>query len=141
MEINWSMPPPLRFMRQCHADWNQKKLSWNSVGFQFTTHGCSLSAALAEFAQFGYSLFRLSGGFNALFVHRDVAPFLGGAEVDEIFCFNRVWQDNVLRYLHWRLTDDWRRGSVEDALRHAWGNFTCYDWIFNISHIPFTLAV
>ena len=28
-------------------------------------------------------------------------------------------QDNVLRYLHWRLTDDWRRGSVEDSCWQA----------------------
>ncbi|CAE7658038.1 unnamed protein product, partial [Symbiodinium pilosum] len=92
--------------------------------------------------QFGFSLYRLSGMINAMFVHRDVAPLLGGAEVDEVFCFNNVWQDHsVIRYLHWELIHDWRTGSVDDALHHAWNNFTCLDWIFNLSHIPFMLAV
>ncbi|CAE7829685.1 PPP2R5D [Symbiodinium sp. CCMP2592] len=142
MELNWSLPPPLRFVRQCHADWSRKWSSWSSVGFPLSTHGCSLSGALAELAQFGYSLFRLAGKFNAFFVHRDVADLLGGADVDEVFCFNQVWQDSsIVRYLHWKLSHEWRTGSVSDALRHAWGNFTCYDWVFDISHIPFTLAV
>ena len=142
MEINWSLPPPLRFVRQCHEDWSRKWSSWSSVGFLLSTHGCSLSGALAEFSRFGYSLFRVAGSVNAFFVHRDVADLLGGAEVDEVFCFNQVWQDSsIIRYVHWKLSHDWRTGSVDDALGHVWGNFTCYDWVFNISHIPFALAV
>ncbi|CAE7903988.1 B'ETA, partial [Symbiodinium microadriaticum] len=109
MELNWSLPPPLRFVRQCHADWSRKWSSWSSVGFPLSTHGCSLSGALGELAQFGYSLFRLAGKLNAFFVHRDVADLLGGADVDEVFCFNQVWQDNsIIRYLHWKLSHDWR---------------------------------
>ena len=142
MEINWSLPPPLRFVRQCHDDWSRMWQYWRRVGFSLSTHGCSLSGALAELTKFGYSLFRVAGHVNAFFVHRDVAASLGGAEVDEVFCFNQAWQDSsVARYVHWRLIHDWRTGSVVDALNHVWGNFTSYDSIFNISHIPFALAV
>ena len=142
MEINWSLPPPLRFVRQCHDAWSRMWQYWRRVGFSLSTHGCSLSGALAELTKFGYSLFRVAGHVNAFFVHRDVAASLGGAEVDEVFCFNQAWQDSsVARYVHWRLIHDWRTGSVVDALNHVWGNFTSYDSIFNISHIPFALAV
>ena len=36
------------------------------MGFRFTSHGCSLSGASAEFAPFGYSLWRLAGMVNAV---------------------------------------------------------------------------
>lgn len=83
MEINWSFPPPLRFARHCHRDWIGKYSQWKLGGFSFSTFGCSLSAAVAELSLFGFSLWRLVGqtAGNAIFVHRDVADVLGGAEV------------------------------------------------------------
>ena len=33
MEINWSIPPPLRFVRQCHEDWYRSWSMWGSTGF------------------------------------------------------------------------------------------------------------
>ncbi|CAK9011690.1 unnamed protein product [Durusdinium trenchii] len=141
MEINWSIPPPLRFVRQCHSDWSKSWAKWSSVGFRFTSHGCSLSGASAEFAPFGYSLWRLAGMVNAVWVHREVAHLLG-AEVDEVNCFNHAWRSpDLVRYLHWSVIHDWRTGPVRAALAHAWGNLTCYDRVFGIDHIPFSLGV
>eukprot|EP00434_Breviolum_minutum_P031664 symbB.v1.2.027999.t1/scaffold2918.1/size67253/3 len=72
MEINWSLPPPLRFVRQCHEGWWSTWIKFSSLGLTPSTHGCSLSGAVAELSHFGYSLWRLSGYVNALFVREDM---------------------------------------------------------------------
>ncbi|CAK9011717.1 Uncharacterized protein SCF082_LOCUS11210, partial [Durusdinium trenchii] len=140
MEINWSIPPPLRFDNAILTGANPgpsglalarlvfgsslEQNWWSSVGFRFTSHGCSLSGASAEFAPFGYSLWRLAGMVNAVWVHREVAHLLG-AEVDEVNCFNHAWRSpDLVRYLHWSVIHDWRTGPVRAALAHAWGNLT-----------------
>eukprot|EP00913_Durusdinium_trenchii_P023999 g22538.t1 len=124
-----------------HLNCDKSWAKWSSVGFRFTSHGCSLSGASAEFAPFGYSLWRLAGMVNAVWVHREVAHLLG-AEVDEVNCFNHAWRSpDLVRYLHWSVIHDWRTGPVRAALAHAWGNLTCYDRVFGIDHIPFSLGV
>jgi len=141
MEINWSLPPPLRFVRQCHEGWWSTWIKFGSLGLTPSTHGCSLSGAVAELSHFGYSLWRLSGNVNALFVRDDMVKYLGG-HVDEVRCYNEAWKyPRMVRYMDPILMDDWRKGSVENALKHAWSNFSCYHTLLNISYLPFSLSV
>ncbi|CAJ1345167.1 unnamed protein product [Effrenium voratum] len=141
MEINWSLPPPLRFARQCHPEWRPSWIRWAQGGRYLSTHGCSLSAAVAEVQAFGYQLLRVSGNVNAVFVHQSEAEFVGGAGVDEVACFSETWGNDYGRYAHWSLIDDWRRGLVHVALQRSWCNLTLHDWMFGISHLPFSLSV
>ena len=113
----------------------------STLGLTPSTHGCSLSGAVAELSHFGYSLWRLCGGVNALFVREDMVKYLGG-HVDEVRCYNEAWKyPQMVRYMDPILMDDWRKGSVENTLKHAWSNFSCYHTLLNISHLPFSLSV
>lgn len=116
-------------------------MRFGSLGLTPSTHGCSLSGAVAELSHFGYSLWRLSGNVNALFVRDDMVKYLGG-HVDEVRCYNEAWKyPRMVRYMDPILMDDWRKGSVENALKHAWSNFSCYHTLLNISYLPFSLSV
>lgn len=116
-------------------------MRFGSLGLTPSTHGCSLSGAVAELSHFGYSLWRLSGNVNALFVRDDMVKYLGG-HVDEVRCYNEAWKyPRMVRYMDPILMDDWRKVSVENALKHAWSNFSCYHTLLNISYLPFSLSV
>lgn len=142
MEINWSIPPPLRFVRHCHEDWWKSWETWGSIGFVLSTHGCSLMGASSTLEPFGFALWRLQGHVNAVFLRRDVQEALGQRRADETACFNEAWKNSELvRYVHFSLADDWRRGSGQDALKHACGNISCYHSLLDISHIPFSLTL
>merc|ERR1712139_226038 len=53
VELNWSVPPPVRFARLYHPDWATRISSLH--GFPWT-HGCSLSYAVDLLGHFGYHL-------------------------------------------------------------------------------------
>merc|ERR1711924_54652 len=53
IEINWSIPPPIRFARLYHPDWAQRVAALPRFPW---THGCSLSYAVDILKRFGYQL-------------------------------------------------------------------------------------
>jgi len=140
IELNFGIPPPLRFSRQCHGRWAGAWGAWMHGGRVLTTHGCSLSAAVAEFRGRGYSLYGVSNGQDGIFVHESVASAVGGADVDEVLCYREAYNVSTLTVPStW--VEDWLSRRPDEALGLAWCNLSYHDYMFGISDIPFSLSI
>lgn len=140
MEINMSIPPPMRFSRQCHPDWRRVWHRWLYGGRTLATHGCSLSAAVAEMRLLGYSLRGLADAPDAVFVREDLAELLGGADLDEFACYAEA-MGSPPYYMPFPWVREWSGLPPEEALGRVWCNLTMHDWTLGISHIPFSLTL
>eukprot|EP00747_Dinoflagellata_sp_TGD_P009665 gnl/TRDRNA2_/TRDRNA2_119175_c1_seq1.p1 gnl/TRDRNA2_/TRDRNA2_119175_c1~~gnl/TRDRNA2_/TRDRNA2_119175_c1_seq1.p1 ORF type:complete len:166 (+),score=9.38 gnl/TRDRNA2_/TRDRNA2_119175_c1_seq1:35-499(+) len=139
LEINMSIPPPLRFSRQCHVDWRPNFEKWLRGGRVIASHGCSLSAAVDKFRQMGYSLHSLYSQ-DAIFVDENYAEFIGGGAIDEIACY-RIANMRTTYWVNEDWVAEWATAVPSEALANVWCNFTIHDSLLGISHIPFSLGL
>merc|ERR1719247_644988 len=83
LEINWAIPPPIKFARQYFEGWDELIADLAESGDFLATFGCSLQAA-ADLLP-GYGLYGVQGGTsscrdcaeNVVFVREDLQTCMG----------------------------------------------------------------
>eukprot|EP00928_Gymnodinium_smaydae_P082457 TRINITY_DN6579_c0_g3_i1.p1 TRINITY_DN6579_c0_g3~~TRINITY_DN6579_c0_g3_i1.p1 ORF type:complete len:451 (-),score=107.81 TRINITY_DN6579_c0_g3_i1:55-1407(-) len=141
MEINWSIPPPLRFSRKWHPEWFDGFLRVLRTGRVLSTFGCSLSEAMAVLRDEGYSLHVVDGAGDAVFADDAVAAHLGATlrGVDEALgCFNEV-EGHIHVPEEW--AEEWSILPPREALHRVWCNFSLHDQLLGLAEMPFTLGL
>lgn len=137
LEVNLSVPPPFRFVRQWHPDWFESWIKGLRSGRVLATLGCSLSAAVALMREQGYSLFGFDGT-DAVFVDVSLADIVGGAGIDEFRCYSELFGQYHI-YVPPEWVREWMEVVPHEALHRIWCNFTVHDRLVGIGHMPFSL--